>query len=93
MPDTWIFANQGIDEVGIALPDRSPYVTLSCPQFPLLAVWANPKGSFICLEPWYGRCDDAGFAGALGEKPGIETLGPGEVREFAYSILFHRVGE
>ena len=93
VPDTWIFSGQGIDEVGIALPDRSPYVTLYCPQFPLLAVWANPKGSFICLEPWYGRCDDAGFAGTLAEKPGIETLEPGQERAFAYAVLFHKVGE
>lgn len=89
IPDTWIFAGQGIAEVGIALPDRAPYVTLECEQFPMLGVWANPNGAFICLEPWFGRTDDAGFSGTLAEKAGIETLAPGEEREIRYAIRFH----
>ena len=89
MPDTWIFENRGIDAVGIAGPDRRPYVTLRCPGFPMLAVWANPRGPYICLEPWFGRTDDAGFAGSLAEKPGMERLGPGAERTIAYSIDFH----
>ena len=89
MPDTWIFENRGIDRVGIAGPDRRPYVTLNCPGFPMLAVWANPRGPYICLEPWLGRTDDAGFTGTLAEKPGMERLGPGEERTITYSIDFH----
>ena len=56
---------------------------------PLLAVWANPNGSFICLEPWYGRTDDAGFTGSLEEKPGMQQLLPGEKKKITYSIEFH----
>ena len=89
IPDTWIFGNRQIKAAGIALPDSAPFVTLRCDEFPLLAVWANPKGSFICLEPWFGRTDDAGFSGTLEEKPGIERLSPGETRRISYSILFH----
>ena len=89
IPDTWIFADGQVQSVAIAGPDHSPYVTLNCAGFPLLAVWANPKGPFICLEPWYGRTDDAGFTGTLEEKAGMEKLAPGEQRHFAYSILFH----
>ena len=89
IPDTWIFEDQGISSVGIALPDQTLYVTLNCPSFPLLAVWANPKGSFICLEPWFGRTDDEGFAGKVSEKPHIQTLKPGEETKISYSIDFH----
>jgi len=74
---------------GIELPDGSPFVTMHCEQFPLLAVWANPAGPFICLEPWFGRTDDAGFSGTLAEKPGMQTLVPGGYREISYSIEFH----
>ena len=88
IPDTWIFDGQRVTEVGIALPDRTPYVTLRCEQFPMLAVWANPNGRFICLEPWFGRTDNDGFSGTLSEKPGMETLGPGEAKEISYQILF-----
>ena len=89
IPDTWIFQDQGIDAVSIASPEGKPYVTLRCPGFPLLAVWANPKGPFICLEPWYGRTDDAGFSGTLEEKTGIERLEAGERKDIAYEIEFH----
>lgn len=91
IPDTWIFEDQAIETVGIALPDGQPYVTMRCGQFPMLAVWANPAGPFICLEPWFGRTDDAGFTGTLAEKPGIQTLAPGGHRKISYSIEFHPV--
>ena len=89
IPDTWIFPDGQVQSVGIAGPDRRPYVTMNCAGFPLLAVWANPRGPFICLEPWFGRTDDAGFTGTLEEKPGMETLAPGGRRRISYSIRFH----
>ena len=89
IPDTWIFSDQEIRTVGIALPDGSPFVTMHCEGFPLLAVWANPRGSFICLEPWFGCADDAGFTGSLAEKPGMQVLEPGEKKIMTYSMEFH----
>ena len=90
IPDTWIFSGEEIETVGIAAPDRRPWVTMQCGEFPMLAVWANPAGPFICLEPWFGRTDDDGFTGTLAEKPGMETLDPGTGRHFSYSMEFHR---
>ena len=71
-------------------PDRRPWVTLRCEDFPILAVWANPAGPFVCLEPWCGRTDDEGFAGELNEKVCEERLAPGEAKQIHYSIEFHR---
>lgn len=88
IPDTWIFEDGQVERVGIATPDGRPYVMLDCQQFPMLAVWANPKGPFICLEPWFGRTDDAGFAGDIGEKKGIQRLEGGEKRTICYEIGF-----
>ena len=86
---THFFSGQDIGTVGIKLPDGKPFVTMHCEGFPLLAVWANPNGTFICLEPWYGRTDDAGFTGSLEEKPGMQLLLPGGKKHIAYSIEFH----
>ncbi len=88
IPDTWIFEDGQVGRVGIRLPDGKPYVMLHCEQFPMLAVWANPNGPFICLEPWFGRTDDEGFRGTVDQKKAIQSLGGGEKREIAYSIEF-----
>ncbi len=89
IPATWIFPDGQVQSVAIAGPDRSPYVTMDCSGFPLLAVWSSSRSPFICLEPWFGRTDDAGFTGTLEEKPGMEKLAPGEQRRISYSIRFH----
>ncbi len=88
IPDTWIFEDAQVKAVGIATPDGAPYVLLNCEQFPMLAVWANPKGPFICLEPWFGRTDDEGFDGEIDRKKGMLALDRGEKREIGYSIDF-----
>ncbi len=88
IPDTWIFENGQVKRVGIAGPDGRPYVMMDCGQFPMLAVWANPKGPFICLEPWFGRTDDEEFSGSIDQKKGIQFLRGGEKKEIAYTIDF-----
>lgn len=90
LPETWIFEDHQLSAVQLLRPDRSPWVTLRCEDFPILAVWANPAGPFVCLEPWCGRTDDEGFAGELNEKVCEERLAPGETKQIHYSIEFHR---
>lgn len=89
LPETWIFEEHQLSAVQILRPDRRPWVTLRCEGFPILAIWANAAGPFICLEPWCGRTDDAGFSGQLSEKICEEHLAPGKAKQIAYSIEFH----
>lgn len=89
IPDTWIFEDHQVQSVGIVLPDGKPFVSLHCAGFPMLAVWANPKGPFICLEPWFGRADDEGFTGTIDRKKDMQTLGGGEKKAISYTIEFH----
>lgn len=88
VPDTWIFEDGQVREAGIDLPDGRRFVTLHCGQFPMLAVWANPAGPFICLEPWFGRTDDEGFTGTVDQKKDMQCLEPGEKRAYGYSVTF-----
>ena len=90
LPETWIFENRQLAAVQLLRPDKSPWVTLCCEDFPILAVWANAAGPFVCLEPWRGRTDDEGFAGELAGKVCEQRLAPGETEEISYSIEFHR---
>lgn len=88
IPDTWIFEDGQVKTVGIATPDGQPWVLMDCEQFPMLAVWANPKGPFICLEPWFGRTDDEGFTGTIDMKKGMQSLESGERKKIGYGIEF-----
>ncbi len=88
IPDTWVFEDGQVRQVGILLPDGTPFVMLHCEQFPMLAVWANPRGPFICLEPWFGRTDDEGFRGTVDRKKSIQCAAPGEKKEYGYSVDF-----
>lgn len=88
---TYIFDFQDISVVRLARPDRTPYVTVRCPGFPMLGIWTNPDGGkFICLEPWYGRADDEDFCGSLEEKPGVRRLESGAVDQMSYAMEFHK---
>lgn len=86
--DALIFDNQ-IDWAGIALPDGTLYVSVSCPGFPNFGIWSKPNAPFLCLEPWDGRCDNTGFAGEISEKPGILSLASGASYDRSYTIVIH----
>lgn len=87
--DTLIFDYQNIEKVRIARPDKSAYVTVTCPEFPFLGIWTKKEANFICLEPWVGRTDDEGFEGTLEEKTGEQKLSAGESRVIEHTIEFH----
>lgn len=88
--DTLIFDYQNIEAVRIARPDKTPYVTMTCEQFPMFGIWAKKKGNFICLEPWFGRSDDNGFTGTLEEKSGVEKLEKEGKKVISYTMEFHK---
>ncbi len=69
-----IFEDNQLDEVGINYPDKKPFINVKCQGFPYVGIWTKPANPFVCIEPWYGRCDDYGFDGELSEKTGIVKL-------------------
>ena len=72
--DALIFDDGQIDEVWICRKDGSPYVGMRCQDFPNFGIWSVKEASFVCLEPWAGRCDNRGFEGDISEKPGINKV-------------------
>lgn len=44
---------------------------------PYFGIWSKPRAQFICLEPWHGIADLAGFSGDFTTKTGIFILAPG----------------
>lgn len=82
-----IFENHQLSKVGIAFPDKKPYITIECKGFPYVGVWTKPTAPFICLEPWFGRCDNYGFTGELKDKTGVLSLPAKEEFQVAYEII------
>ena len=55
---------------------------------PLFGIW-SPVGKhapFVCIEPWYGRCDRCDFTGDLAEREYGNRLGTGEEFSVKYGI-------
>jgi galactose mutarotase-like enzyme len=63
-----------------------PKIEMSFDDFTTLGVWTKPGAEFICIEPWQGVADPAGFQGELRDKPGIVIVEPGSSRRFAMAI-------
>ncbi len=86
--DALIFDHQ-IEKAGIAFPDGTPYLELTCHHFPNFGIWSVPGSSFVCLEPWMGRCDDSGFTDDLSQKPNINVLNVDEIFDASYEIKIY----
>ena len=85
--DALIFDGTQIEEVWLCHKDGTPYVGMECEGFPNFGIWSVKDAPFVCLEPWMGRCDDAGFEKDISEKPGINRVEGGERFEKAYTII------
>ena len=59
---------------------------LAFPDTPMLGVWQKPGARYLCIEPWAGIADPAGFAGDFRDKPGIMELAPGAGRSFRMDV-------
>ncbi len=88
---TYIFDKGRVRAVSLLLADGQPYVTVHCPHIPFLGVWTMEKTHpFVCLEPWFGRCDAKGYQGELGDREGEMRLAPGQTFAADYVIRVHR---
>ena len=84
--DALVIENGQTYEVSILKPNKTPYVTV---QFDaeLFGIWSlKDKKSFVCIEPWYGRCDKIGFDGELKDREWSNSLLPNEEFNKEYYI-------
>ena len=69
------FGAEGGAWLDVAFPDSS-----------MLGLWQVPGARYICIEPWQGHSDPAGFSGDFRDKPGVVTLVAGESRRFRMDV-------
>lgn len=86
--DTIMLQDSQISEVALLRPDRTPYLTVRF-DAPVVGLWSPPckNAPFICIEPWFGRCDRHGYAGDFRDKDWVNALAPGATFEASYTIV------
>lgn len=85
--DALVIEGRQCKEVSLAGPDKIPYLTVKF-DAPLFGIWspAKKKAPFVCIEPWYGRCDKESFDGVLADREYGQELRPGKTFEVSYAI-------
>jgi galactose mutarotase-like enzyme len=85
--DTLMLQDSQLRKVTLHRVDGSPWLSLSF-DAPVVGLWSPPgkNAPFICIEPWYGRCDRAGYQGEYRDKDWINILAPGEKFSSVYTI-------
>jgi galactose mutarotase-like enzyme len=87
--DALVFENQ-LKRVALCDKYKNPYVEVEF-EAPVVGLWSPAKtgyAPFMCIEPWYGRCDDSNFVGDYNQKPYINHLVKGEVFSAQYTMRF-----
>lgn len=85
--DALVIENQDIKEVSITDKNRKPYITIRM-NCPLFGIWSSSSDApFVCIEPWYGRCDKDGFNGSLEHRKYQNKLNINEEFNANYSII------
>lgn len=85
--DALVIEEHQAQSVSLVKPDGTIYLTVDF-DAPLFGIWSPPrkKAPFICIEPWYGRCDRTDFADDWKEREWIEVLDAGKSFTADYSI-------
>ena len=85
--DALVIEDHQTDTVALCRKDGTPYLTVKM-EAPLFGIWSPPgkNAPFVCIEPWYGRCDDEYFDGDLTEREWGSKLAPHQTFEASYTI-------
>ena len=87
--DALIIENSEVTEVSL-INNNKKYLTVKF-DTPLFGIWSPTKKNapFVCIEPWYGRCDAEDFDGDITEREWSNTLDISEKWYKEYEIIIH----
>ena len=85
--DALIIEHDQCHKVALVDTDGVHYLTVSF-RAPLFGVWSCPgkNAPFVCIEPWYGRCDSMGYEGQWKDRTWGNVLQAGETFEGAFTV-------
>ncbi len=68
---------RGIASRSVIFESGDSAIRVAWRNLPDLGLWTKPGAPYLCIEPWAGFNDPAGFDGDFDEKPGIALLAAG----------------
>lgn len=86
--DAIILENDQVHSVTLLDADKKAYLTLRY-EAPVIGLWSPARDGyapFVCIEPWYGRCDRENYTGEYSQKDWMQHLAPGKEFYVKYSI-------
>lgn len=85
--DALVIENSQTGRVSLLNAKKEAFLTVVF-DAPLFGVWTPPgkNAPFICIEPWYGRCDAVNFIGTLEQREWGNMLKAGDSFEASYTI-------
>lgn len=86
---TYIIEGPQTNEIGVEDPEGNRFITVQF-DMPVVALWSPPgkNAPFLCIEPWFGRCDAADFEGTLEERAFNNALEAKKLFHTSYTIRF-----
>lgn len=90
--DALIVEEHQCSKVSLLDASHKPYLSVSF-DAPVFGIWspAGKNAPFICIEPWYGRCDAEDFVGTLEERVYGNSLESGQVFQAQYEITTYSI--
>lgn len=85
--DALVFDAKEIHTISLQKKGASPMLQVRF-DAPLVGIWspAGKKAPFVCIEPWYGRCDAEGFEEDLAKREYSNTIEAGHSFNKEYVI-------
>lgn len=90
--DTYVFAGSQLRRIDLLDSGRRPHLSVEF-DAPIVALWSptatKPDCPFVCIEPWYGAADPAGYSGEFADRENMNLLAPGHTFSASYRITIH----
>lgn len=86
--DALVLEEHQIDQVVLYDKTCTPYIAVKTVDAPVWGLWSPPakNAPFVCIEPWMGRCDYAGYDGDISGRDYMNSLESGADSTFKYRI-------
>jgi galactose mutarotase-like enzyme len=74
--DDAVFLENVPDSVVLKSKKSDKWVSFDYKGMQYLGIWHTPKteAPFVCIEPWYGRCDKVGYEGEFAQRDWVIHL-------------------